>query len=135
MMNSIDRTYEFPELQRNFARVQKLFSSVLPKVNPDLLIDLLKRQLEDPTNSPFYTLEVFTKESVNTEEVRNRILRKTGTVPSIHDNGTHIVANHRVTLGMLKEISAEDNVVEITGSYSGGGSASLGATHEHNLQL
>jgi hypothetical protein len=118
------------ELRQNFRKIQESFSRVLPKVDPQLLVDLLVREQQDPNNSPIYTLEVFMKKGSNPEEIRDRILQRTGTVPSFHDAGTHIVVNHKVSLDFLKFISENENVIEITGDYSGG-SASIGARHEH----
>jgi BioD-like phosphotransacetylase family protein len=40
-------------------------------------------------------------------------------VPSFHDEGTHIVAIHKVDLDLLKFISENDDVLEITGDYTG----------------
>jgi hypothetical protein len=47
----------------------------------------------------------------------------------VYDNGTHYAANHQLTLEMLKEISDDQDVLEITGEYTGsvGG---YGASHE-----
>ena len=45
--------------------------------------------------------------------------------------GTHYVANHRLTLEMLKEIISDmEYIVEVTGEYTGGITA-RGASHEH----
>ena len=121
---------DLDELRQNFRKIQESFSRVLPKVDPQLLVDILIREQQDPKNAPIYTLEVFMKKGSNPEDIRDRILQRTGTVPSIHDEGTHVVANHRVSLDLLKFISENDNVMEITGDYSGG-SASIGARHEH----
>ena len=74
---------------------------------------------QDPLNAPIYTLEVFMKKGTNIEKVRDTILQGTGTIPSIHDGGTHVVSNHKVTLDLLKFISANEDVLEITGDYSG----------------
>jgi hypothetical protein len=54
------------------------------------------------------------------------IIEKTGMVPDIYDKGTHYVTNHRLTLEMLKEISA----LEVTGEYTDG-ITGRGASHEH----
>ena len=51
------------------------------------------------------------------------------TIPSIHDGGTHVVSNHKVTLDLLKFISENEDVLEITGDYSGG-AVSIGARHD-----
>jgi len=121
---------DLEELRENFKRIQESFSRIFPKVDPQLLIDLLLKEQQDPNNAPIYTLEVFMKKGTNVEKVRDTILQRTGTVPSIHDEGTHIVANHKVTLDLVKFISENEDVLEITGDYSGG-AASIGARHEH----
>jgi hypothetical protein len=121
---------DLQEVRENFKRIQESFSKSFPKVDPQLLIDLLLKEQQDSNNAPIYTLEVFMKKGTDLEKVRNTILQRTGTVPSIHDEGTHIVATHKVTLDLLKFISENDDVLEITGDYTGG-AASTGARHEH----
>ncbi|MEM2140310.1 carboxypeptidase regulatory-like domain-containing protein [Nitrososphaera sp.] len=118
------------ELRKEFAELQKKYSEYLPKVDPMLVHDILLRQMENPGVAPIYMLEVFTKPGVNTEQARDYIFSKTGMSPAIFDNGTHYATNQKVTLEMLKEISDSDDVVEITGDYTG----SIGAypvSHEH----
>lgn len=39
-------------------------------------------------------------------------------IPAIYDNGTHYVANHRLTSEMLDQI-CEDDVLEVNGEYDG----------------
>jgi hypothetical protein len=51
-------------------------------------------------------------------------------VPAVYDNGTHYTTNHRLTLEMLKEISNDEDVLEVTGEYTGG-LIGRGASHEH----
>jgi hypothetical protein len=121
---------DLQEVRENFKRTQESFSKVFPKVDRQLLIDLLLNERQDPNNAPIYTLEVFMKKGTDIEKVRDTILQRTGTIPSIHDGGTHIVATHKVTLDLLKFISENEDVLEITGDYSGG-AASTGARHEH----
>jgi Carboxypeptidase regulatory-like domain len=101
----------------------------LPKVDPALLDDLLLRQMENPHVTPMYMIEVFTKPGLNTEEVREYIISKTGMSPAIYDNGTHYVTNQKLTLEMLKEISDSEEVIEVTGDYTGG-LGGYGASHE-----
>ena len=48
----------------------------------------------------------------------------------VYDSGTDYAANHRLTLEMLKEISNDEDVLEVTGEYTGGITA-RGASHEH----
>jgi hypothetical protein len=121
---------DLEEIRQNFKRTQESFLKIFPKVDPQLLLDLLLREQQDPQNAPIYTLEVFMKKGTDTEKVRDTILQRTGTIPSIHDGGTHVVSNHKVTLDLLKFISENEDVLEITGDYSGG-AASIGARHEH----
>jgi hypothetical protein len=51
--------------------------------------------------------------------------------PAIYDNGTHYVTNQKLTLSVLKEISDSEEVIEVTGEFTGG-LGSYGATHEHD---
>ena len=51
-------------------------------------------------------------------------------VPAIYDNGTHYVANHRLTSEMLEEICRDEDVLEVTGEYAGG-IGGWGASHEN----
>jgi hypothetical protein len=60
------------------------------------------------------------------------IFEKTGMMPALYDHGTHFVTNQKLTLQILKEISDSDDVIEVTGEYSGS-FASNGATHECHL--
>ena len=87
--------------------------------------------MENPRVAPMYMIEVFTKPGLNTEEVRRYIIGKTGMSPAIYDNGTHYVTNQELTLDILKEISDSEDVVEVTGEYTGG-LGGYGASHEHS---
>ncbi len=118
------------EIRNQFEQLQKGYKQYLPKVDPGLVHDLLLRQMENPDVVPMYMLEVFTKPGLNTEEVRSYIIGKTGMSPAIYDNGTHYVTNQKLTLDILKEISDSDDVIEVTGEYTGG-LGSWGASHEH----
>ena len=120
---------DLQELRENFKKIQETFSKSFPKVDPQLVVDLLLKEQQDPNNAPIYTLEVFMKTGTDIEKVKDTILQRTGTVPSIHDEGTHIVSTHKVTLDLLKFISEYEGVQEITGDYTGG-AASIGARHE-----
>jgi hypothetical protein len=111
---------ELREIKRAFQGLQTLYETYLPKVDPALINDLLSRQQKKPGDSPFYMVEIFTKPRIDEEAKRNYILSKTGMVPSIHDKGTHYVTNHRLSLDLLKELSEPDDVLEITGDYTGG---------------
>ena len=119
------------EIKDQFLELQKRYQKYLPKVDPELIDDLLLRQMENPRVTPFYMVEVFTKPGLNTEEVRNYIISKTGMSPAIYDNGTHYVTNQQLTLEILKEISDSEDVIEVTGEYTGG-LGSYGASHERS---
>jgi hypothetical protein len=75
-------------------------------------------------------VEVFTKPGTNSQAKRDLIFEKTGMIPAIYDNGTHYVANHRLTSEMLEEICKDEDVLEVTGEYTGG-IGGWGASHEH----
>src|SRR5919106_3747180 len=119
------------ELKDQFEELQKKYRQYLPKVDPALLDDLLLRQMENPGVTPMYMVEVFTEPGLNTEEVRRYISSKTGMSPAIYDNGTHYVTNQELTLDILKEISDSEDVIEVTGEYTGG-LGGYGASHEHS---
>jgi hypothetical protein len=50
-------------------------------------------------------------------------------LPAIYDNGTHYVTNQRLTLEILKEICSSEDVLEVTGDYTGT-LTGRGASHE-----
>jgi hypothetical protein len=74
--------------------------------------------------------EVFTKEGINSQKTKNFIFQKPGMMPAIYDNATNYVTNQKLTLEMLKEISDSEDILEVTGEYTGsiGG---YGPSHEH----
>src|SRR6266487_4784199 len=95
-----------------------------------LIHDLLRRLKKNPTFHR-YMVEVYTKSGVNTEAAKKYIFEKTGMVPAIYDKGTHYVTNHKLTFGMLKEISDSDDVLEVAGDYTGNITA-RGSSHVHS---
>jgi len=108
-------------MREQFSELQDTYRSVLPKVDPVLLNDLLGRETSTTAEKPFsYTIEVFTKDGIDKEIAKNYIYEKTGKMPSVHDKGTHYVTTQNVTLETLKEISDSEDVVDIRGSYCGG---------------
>jgi len=97
------------DLKEEFEQLQNKYQEYLPKVDAEVINDLLLRQRENPVITPIYMLEVFTKEGIDSQKVKDFIFQKTGMMPAIYDNGTHYVTNQKLTLEMLKEISdAED---------------------------
>ena len=107
------------DIRNQFGELQKRYREQLPKVDPGLIHDLLLRKMENPSIDPIFMVEVFTKPGLNTEEVRSYIIEKTGMSPAIYDNGTHYVTNQKLTLEALKEISDSDDVLEVSGVYTG----------------
>lgn len=79
-----------------------------------------------------YTVEVFTRDGLDAEVARWYIFDKTGMMPAIYNQGTHFVTDQKLTLEKLKEISDSDDVLEVTGEYTGSW-ASNGPTHERHL--
>ena len=128
----VEKASELNELRLEYQRLQEVYRKILPKVDPDLIDDLLSRQQKDPDTKPMYTIEVFTKEGIDSEVARWYIFGKTGMMPAIYDHGTHFVTDQKLTLEMLKEISDSDDVIEVTGEYSGS-FASNGPVHERHL--
>ena len=113
---------------------EKLHQQYLPKVDRRLVIDLLLRLREDPIVKPMYTVETFTEEGTNSEEIRNDIIRKTEMAPQFFDKGTHIVVNHQLDYDLLKYINDHPKVIEIRGTYMGS-MASTGASYESSADI
>jgi hypothetical protein len=120
---------ELQEIRRVFRGLQTLYQSHLPKINPALIDDLIIREQDEvekhnnaPTSSPpFYMVEISTTKSADPEQMKNLIFKKTGLLPSVYENGTHYVANMRLTLELLKVISeSEEGIVKVSGDYTGG---------------
>jgi hypothetical protein len=107
------------ELKTAFQGLQTLYQTYLPKVDPFLIHDLLIRQQQDPRVTPIYMVEVFTKPGTDSQALRERIWNATGMMPAIYDKGTHYVTNHKLTLDMLKRISDTEEVIEVSGDYTG----------------
>jgi hypothetical protein len=128
----IENVSELERLRVEYKRLQEAYRRILPKVDPNLIDDLLSCQQEDPHTEPMYTIEVFTRDGIDTEVARWYIFGKTGMMPAIYDHGTHFVTEQKLTLEMLKEISDSDDVIEVTGEYSGS-FASNGPMHERHL--
>jgi hypothetical protein len=121
---------EILDIKKRFEELQNKYQAYLPKVDPDLIHDLLTRQQENPQVTPIYMLEVFTKPGIDSQAARNYIFEKTGMVAAVYDHGTHYVTNQKLTLETLKEISNSEDVLEVAGEYTGG-IGGWGPSHEH----
>ena len=58
---------EIHEIRMAYQGLQTLYQTYLPKVDPVLIHDLLVREEEKSERSPFYMVEVFTKEGTDSE--------------------------------------------------------------------
>jgi len=124
------QTGKLDELKLRTQQLGEAYRDLFPKVDPAFVYDLIIRLVMNPKETaPIYTVEVFTKEGTNPEKSKDHILQTTGTVPSIYDNGTHYVSNHRMTLEILKKLNDIDYVLEVMGDYTGSAS-SIGARNE-----
>lgn len=113
---------------------EKVHEKYLPKVDRRLVIDLFLRLRENPNDKPMYTVETFTEEGTNHEEIRNDIIRRTGMAPQFFDKGTHIVVHHALDYDLLKYINDHPKVIEIRGT-SLGSMASIGASYESSADI
>jgi hypothetical protein len=118
---------ELQELRMVFQGLRTLYQTYLPKVDPILIHDLLVREQEEgrkpkgASSPPFYIVEIKTVKGTDPEKMKNMIFGRTGLLPTIHENGTHYVANMRLTLELLRTIcDSEEGIVRITGDYTGG---------------
>jgi hypothetical protein len=103
-------------IRKYFDNLQGLFQRYLPNVDPDLIYDLLTRLRDNPEVAPTYTLEIYTKQEVDSAKTLDFIYKITGAMATIYDNGTHYVTNQKLSLDMLKNISDLKGIIEITGA-------------------
>ena len=129
-MNNIHNLYEVSEIKNQFEKLQKKYQTQLPKVNPYLVYDLLLRQQKNPATMYMYNIEVFTKDGIDTNAAKKYAYKKTDMVPAVYDKGTHYVTNQKLTLEILKEISDREEVLQVSGEYTGCCSASMDTSHE-----
>jgi len=57
---------ELQEIRNVYQGLETLYQTYLPKVDPELLHDLLIREEEKSERAPFYMVEVFTKADFKT---------------------------------------------------------------------
>ena len=122
------------EIVSAMEQFEKVHEKYLPKVDRRLVIDLFLRLRENPNDKPMYTVETFTEEGTNHEEIRNDIIRRTGMAPQFFDKGTHIVVHHALDYDLLKYINDHPKVIEIRGT-SLGSMASIGASYESSADI
>lgn len=117
---------ELQQVRRAFQGLQTLYQIHLPKVDSGLIHDLLIRELNkksDDTSTlpPFYLVEIRTVKGTDQQIMKSMIFEKTGFLPSITENGTHYIANMRLSLELLNEMcESQERIEKITGDYRGG---------------
>jgi hypothetical protein len=109
-------------IQTKYNEFQKACKTILPKVDRKLIEDFLFRQQKDPDPemTPRYTLEVITKEGLDTQKMKDLLWDEFREMPEVDYNGTYYRIGHKyLTLAMLKRISDHDYVLRVKGSYTG----------------
>jgi hypothetical protein len=61
---------ELSEIKNEFEDLRKKYREFLPKVDPALIDDLLRRQMENPGFAPMYMVEVFTEPGLDPQKIR-----------------------------------------------------------------
>ncbi|MGB8087422.1 MAG: hypothetical protein WCF07_14135, partial [Nitrososphaeraceae archaeon] len=79
---------EIQRIRKHFDDLHGLFQRYLPNVDPDLIYDLLTRLRENPSVTPTYTLEVYTKKEVDSAKMIDFMYKITGSMATVYDNGT-----------------------------------------------
>ena len=66
-------------------------------------------------------VEIRTTIGTDQEKMKDLIFEKTEFLPSVYENGTHYLANMRLSLELLKEMcESQEDIERITGDYTGG---------------
>ncbi|HKU83334.1 MAG TPA: hypothetical protein VJP58_04770, partial [Candidatus Nitrosocosmicus sp.] len=119
------------ELEKKYLEFEYLMKSCLPKVDTQLILDILHRLAGD--KNPMYTLEIFLDKKPDLDELRDKISNDLEVMPAFYDGGTHVVIAHRIDLKMLEYFSLDENVYRIRGTYTGHGQgASIGPVFERD---
>jgi hypothetical protein len=109
--------------------LQTAYKTILPKVDPLLIEDMILRQQRNPQEQLKYTIDIVSDGSRNPDDVKKDILADTGMVPSIYEHVTHYVVNQKISLEVLEKIQKYPDVQEVKWEYSGS-YASRGAANE-----
>jgi hypothetical protein len=107
------------DIQVKYDEFRKSCMTILPKIDPKLIEDFLFRQQDVSDIIPKYSLEVITKEGLDTQNMKDLIWNKFGKLPVIDYNGTYYRIEHTLTLEMLKRLCDYDFIVGVKGSYVG----------------
>jgi hypothetical protein len=107
------------DIQVKYDEFRKSCMTILPKIDPKLIEDFLFRQQDVSDIIPKYSLEVITKEGLDTQNMKDLIWNKFGKLPVIDYNGTYYRIEHTLTLEMLKRLCDYDFIVGVKGSCVG----------------
>src|ERR687891_910956 len=116
---------ELQQIRRAFQGLQTLYQTHLSKVDSSLIHDLLIRELNKKSDDvstlpPFYMVKIRTTIGTDQEKMKDLIFEKTEFLPSVYENGTHYLANMRLSLELLKEMcESQEGIVRIIGDYTG----------------
>lgn len=120
-------------IQTKFRELEEAMQVCLPKVDKDMIIELLNELKED--DYPGWNLQIKLKEGFNENNFRETILRDMDVVPGFHQRekyGGHAAIEHRVNFKTLVYLSNLDDVEFIMGSRSGPGRSSIGPRMERD---
>ena len=113
---------EIEDVVNKFNELDGMLKKIFSKVDPLLVVSLIFDRSEN--GKSIYTLETILKEGLDTEAVRNNVIRKTGMAPAFYLQGTKMIVSHPLDLEFLKWINDQDGIVSIKGSkFSAGGSS------------
>ena len=104
------------ELRTKFQEFQIACKTILPKVDPVFVEDVILREQQNPQEQPMYTIEVFS-DGINPEDEKGYTSRHRN--DAIHTSSlTHYVINHKISLETLERIQKYTDVQEIKGEFS-----------------
>ena len=112
--------YDEKSSSKRLNEFQTACKTILPKVDPMLVADMILHQQRNPQEQLMYTVKVLSDGSRDPEDVKKDILGDTGTVPLVCEHGTHYIVNTKITLETLEKIQKYTDVQEIIGEHSGG---------------
>jgi nitrite reductase (NO-forming) len=115
----IAELYDEKSSSKRLNEFQTACKTILPKVDPLLVEDMILHQQRSPQEQPMYTIDILSDGGRNPDDVKTDILADTGMVPSIYEHGTHYIVNQKICLETLEKIQKYPDVQEIKGEYSG----------------
>src|SRR5574341_1522161 len=83
---------EVEDVVNKFNDLDSMLKRVFPKVDPLLVVSLIFNR--GTSGKSIYTLETILKEGLDTEAIRNNVIRKTGMAPAFYLRGTKMIVSH-----------------------------------------